>query len=244
MSLALFYTKFKQIVAALFQTFAANVDAQPSKPPVIYSKASYGIISGSPYTPVRRYMGNTGVIVRDVKDDELFKIYTWFWQSAKAGQGFSLTEIGDFTYFAETLLHNSVAVVFEDAKSGKVVFTVIMRNAGKFRRHNQIVTNTGFVVINPEWKKGLNQHAFLNVMFDTSLAISKQLGFDYIVSSTNIHNHRMLRNLEGQHDRFSILGTIPDAVYMEGRGFTDIVVLTFQEQRHKDGPRGHLNCNM
>ena len=83
-------------------------------------------------------MGNTEVLVRDVKDDEVHTIYTWFWQSAKAGQGFSLTEIGDFTYFAKNLLRNSMVVVFEDAYSGEIVFTGVMRNSGRYQRHSQI----------------------------------------------------------------------------------------------------------
>ncbi len=218
------------------------MDAQPSKPSVIYPAASYGIISGSPYTPVVRGMGNTEVLVRDVKDDEVHTIYTWFWQSAKAGQGFSLTEIGDFTYFAKNLLRNSVMVVFEDTNSGEVVFAGIMRNSGRYQRHNQKIDNNGLVVINPHWKKGLNHRAFVNAVFDTSFALSKQLGFHHILSSTDAQNQRMLRNLGGQHDRLNVVGTIPDAVYIEGRGFTDIVVFTLQHQIN--GAHGQQRSNI
>ncbi len=220
------------------------MDTEPSKPPVTYPTAAYPIISGSPYTPVRLAVGDTEILVRDVKDEEVYKIYTWFWQSAKAGQGYSLSEMGDFTYFTDKLLHNSVVVVFEEANTGEIVYAFIMRNAGKFQRHHQRITNTGFLVINPDCNKGLNQRAFLDAMYDSMLAISKQLGYRYVVSSTTIDNHRVLQSFEDQHDRVTILGTIPDGVYMEGRGYTDLVLLTFKQQQYSDLSYKHLSSNI
>ncbi len=232
------------LIVALFQKFAAKVDTQLSKPPAIYPTAAYGIISGSPYTPVRLEVGNTDILVRDVKDEEVYKIYTWFWQSAKAGQGYSLSEMGDFTYFTDKLLHNSVVVIFEDGASGEIVYAMIMRNAGRFQRHNQRISNTGFLVINPDYKKGPNQRAFLIAWNDSLFALSKQLGYRYILTSTTIDNHRVLRSLQYQQDMVSIVGTIPDGVYIEGRGFTDLVIHTFKQQQYSDGANEHHSSNI
>ena len=97
-------------------------------------------------------------------------------------------------------------------------------------------------MINPHWKKVRNQSAFVNAVFDTSFALSKQLGFQYILSTTDAQNQRMLRNLGGQHDRLNVVGTIPDAVYLESRGFTDIVVFTLQHQ--VNGSDGQQRSNI
>ncbi len=195
------------------------------------------IIPSEPYTPRRVMIGDIDIIVRDMRGDEAYMAYMLFRQRAESGQGYGLRDIGTFSEFTKNLLHNQVAYVLEDSMTGDIIHINIIQDAVKFKRHRQRVANTSFTVLNPATAGSKSHLAAKEIIFDTLMKIAVQHGYRYHLTSTTLSNHNVLRVLPNLPA--TILGTIPDGIFLEGHGFTDLAIyrVEYQTQRNIGGSR-------
>ena len=195
------------------------------------------IIPSEPYTPRRVVIDDTETIVRDLRADEAHMAYTMFRQRAESGQGYNLSDFGTFSEFTKNLLHNQVAYVLEDAMSGHIIYIYIIQDAARFKRHRQRIANTGFAMLNPATAGSKSHLAAKEILFETVVKIAVQHGYRYHLTSTTLSNHNVLKVLPNL--QATILGTIPDGIFLEGHGFTDLVIyrIEYQTQGNIGGSR-------
>ncbi len=199
------------------------------------------IVSSEPYTPRRVVIDDLEIIVRDLRDDEASMAYTWYRQRAESGQGYSLGEIGNFSDFRKRLLYHQTAVVLEDSVSHDIIYVALIRAEAKLKRHSrQRIANTASLVLNPA-TVGNNSHSVAQtILFETLTNFAIQQGYRYALTWTPLSNHNVLRMITKIPT--TILGTIPDGIFLQGHGFTDIVIYRHEYQSHKNTRESKIQC--
>ncbi len=187
------------------------------------------IVSGEPYTPRRVVVDDVEITVRDLRDDEAAMAYTWFRQRAESGQGFSLSELGNFSEFRKNILHNQTAFVLEDSLSHQVIYITIIQDATNYKRHGKRDANLVKTLLNPAIARSKTHLAAYKIYFGTMTNISLQQGYRYNLATMTLNNYSSLRNVT-RSPMSTILGTIPDGIFLEGHGISDIVIYRIEYQ--------------
>ena len=194
-----------------------------SLPPEGSDIGNYGISSGYPFLPVRYSTDLTDVLLRDLKPQEISKVYSMFSWAAQAGYGYSVSEVGDFDEFTK-ILRDKVTIVMADPATDAIIYVMIVVTDDKFLRHSgRAMHARGWGVVNPENKPGTRDPDLFKVLYQTTAWLGHHLGFRYSLATTTQNNH-VVRCLNDNTIKGTIVGMLPDGIYLQSRGWTDMVI--------------------
>ena len=188
------------------------------------SIAEYGMLSGAPYLPVRRSSGLTDVLLRDVRPQEVPQVYSMFSSAARAGHGYSVSEIGDYEEFTRNILRDNITFVMADPATDAVIYAMVLVTDGKFVRHSKRVSMRGRAAVNPDYRPSVPDPDLFKVIFQTLSWIGYHMGFQYLLATGTLHHGQLYRALSNETVHGNIVGTLPDGIYMQGSGWTDMVI--------------------
>ncbi len=180
--------------------------------------------SGVPYLPVQRSTGITNVLLRDMRQEEAIQTYWMLLRAARAGFGYSVSEICDFEEFKKNKLKDKIAFVMADPVTDAIIYAMLIVRDNKFVRHSKEFYLRGWAVVNPDYKLRAPDPGVFKVLYQATAWLGFHMGFRYFLASSTLNHRLVLRFLNKGTIQGTIVGIIPDGIYLEGNRWTDIFI--------------------